>query len=333
MRRFLLRLAPILHLTRITTAAAVVSNTWFVILWTRAHPLREPQDLDMAAREPWFLLAAGALVAIALYTFGAASNDVLDLRRDRTLQRDRPLASGAIGVGLANAVVVATLLLAVLGATAFGVDAVVMTLGVLAAITLFNVAARFVPGVGLMLLGLIYGGHMLIPNLGLRFLAPVWVAMTHALAVGAAVHVLARKVPKLSRRALAVAVISWVAWSAAILWLQHERNPTDRHGILAAIWPAWVSARSLAIVAVLAGLYALAAIRRVRRLGPGPRAAEKIGRYGSLWLSLYPIAWMAGVGLWNEAGTLAAVAVASILAMTVLREAYALAEQPTGYRL
>ncbi|MFN0133389.1 MAG: hypothetical protein ACKVW3_12790 [Phycisphaerales bacterium] len=333
MRRLLLRLAPVLHLTRITTAAAVVSNTWLVILWTHAHRGPEPQDYDTTQRPLWFLLAAGALTAIALYAFGTASNDVLDLRRDRTLQRDRPLASGALGVGVANAVVVATLLLAILGAAAFGVDAVIITIAVLAAITLFNVAARFVPGFGLMLLGLIYGGHMLIPNAHLRFLIPVWLAMTHALAVGAAVHVLARKVPKLSRRALVVAALSWVAWSVLIFWLQHHRNPTERAGVVATLWPAWVPMQSLPFVAILAALYALAAIRRVRRLGPGPRAAEKVGRYGSLWLSLYPIAWMAGTGHWDHASILAAVALASVIGMTILREAYALAEQPTGYRL
>ncbi len=37
-------------------------------------------------------------------------------------------------------------------------------------------------------------------------------------------------------------------------------------------------------------------VRRVRALGAGPRAAEKVSRYGSLWLALYACAWLLGAG-------------------------------------
>ena len=37
MRRLLQSIAPFLHLTRVTTAFAAVSNVWLIVLWTRFH--------------------------------------------------------------------------------------------------------------------------------------------------------------------------------------------------------------------------------------------------------------------------------------------------------
>ena len=41
-------MAPVLHLTRFTTALGVVANTWFVILWTHAYSEHEPGMADAA---------------------------------------------------------------------------------------------------------------------------------------------------------------------------------------------------------------------------------------------------------------------------------------------
>ncbi len=57
-----------------------------------------------------------------------------------------------------------------------------------------------------MLLGLIYAGHMVVPNLHIAFVWPVWLVMTHSLVVGGLTHVIARKVPAVSRRAAFAAV-------------------------------------------------------------------------------------------------------------------------------
>src|SRR4051812_12367862 len=224
MRGALLRIAPVLHLTRVTTAFGVVANTWFVILWSLANRDHEPGAAALTQAPLWVELLAGALVALGLFGFGAALNDILDLKRDRTLHPERPLASGEISMEGAIAFVVIAMISAVLGATAFGTGAALLTLVLQGAILAFNAAGKFIPAVGLVSLGLIYAGHMVVPNVALRFLWPVWLVMTHALAVGLITHRMARKVPRLSRRALFAALLGWAFWSGAIFWVQWRRS-------------------------------------------------------------------------------------------------------------
>lgn len=317
-----------LHLTRVTTAFAVVANTWFVILWSRAERAHEgvAEGPLLDAQLP-LLLVGGAAVGLGLFAFGAALNDILDLKRDRTMRPERPLPSGRIGLDAALSLVVGTVLLAVLGATLFGTEAVLLTLLLLAAILAFNAAGRFVPAVGLVALGLIYAGHMLVPNVRLKFLWPVWLAMSHSLAVAAVTHAMARKVPRISRRAAAAAVAGWVFWSGVILFMQWRRDAAPK-----SLWPDWVPVSAAAWPAGLVAVFVLAAWGKVKRYGWGPRAAEKVARYGSLWLALYSCAWLVGAGHREAAAVLLALTGAGFLGMTVLREAYGLVEQPIGYR-
>ncbi|MEX2218862.1 MAG: UbiA family prenyltransferase [Phycisphaerales bacterium] len=326
MRRALLRIAPVLHLTRVTTAFAVVANTWFVILWTRANAEHEPGVAALPGPLAVTLLA-GALVALGLFVFGSALNDILDVKRDRMLHPERPLASGELSREGAVAMVVLAATAAVLGATAFGIPAVLLTLMLILAILLFNAAGKFIPAIGLVVLGLIYGGHMAVPNVGLRFLWPVWFVMTHALAVGLLTHRMARKVPRLSRRALIAAVGGWVFWSAVLFVIQWRRGGGD-----GTLWPAWVNPWGIVWPLLVAAAFALVVWDRVRRYGYTGRAADKIGRYGALWLGLYACSWLIGDGHWGEALLLAGLAAAGFLGMTVLRELYGLVEEPMRYR-
>jgi len=327
MRRLLRSLAPVLQLTRVTSAFAAVANVWFVVLWTLHHGAREPGSLRLGETPLSVLLTGGAATALGLYAFGAAVNDVLDLKRDRTLSPHRPLPAGEVSLELALFVVVAMVLIAVLGATAFGLSGVLLTLLVATAVLAFNVVGRFIPGMGLVLLGLIYAGHMLVPNVELRFLWPVWLVMTHALAVAGIVHVVGRKVPRLSARAVAAAIAGWGFWSGVLVVVAMWRG-----GEASGLWPEWVSPTILIGPGLLVGGYVAVAIHRTRRHGPGPRAAEKIGRYGALWPALYAIAWLVGVGAWRGVLILGALTAVGVLGMTILRELYGLAEQPPGYR-
>ncbi|MBX3359515.1 MAG: UbiA family prenyltransferase [Phycisphaeraceae bacterium] len=326
MRRTLLRLAPILHLTRVTTAFAAVGNVWFVILWSWRTP-QEPGTRAMAETPLWLLLLGGAVNALGLFAYAATLNDLLDVKRDRAIHPERPLPSGRLSAHVAVSLVVCTLMSAVLGATLLGTQAILLTLLLSGAILFFNGAGRFVPAVGLVVLGLIYSGQMVVPNLNLRFVWPVWLVMTHSLIVAGLVHMVARKVPAISRRAVAAAAAGWLFWSAVMLyagWLRCRNS--------GGVWPEWVPVRAALGPAVLSLLFAVMAYRKVRTYGSNPRAAEKITRYGTLWLSLYGVAWLLGTGHVTDALILGSLAAAGFLGMTVLRELYSMLEHPMGYR-
>lgn len=323
MREVVLRIAPVLRLTRVSGAFAAVGNVWFVVLWTRANAA-EDWSREIQTTPLWALLAGGALAAAALYAFGSTVNDVVDSSRDRALKRDRPLAEGEASGEVAIFAAAGTLILSVLGATVFGTGAVVATLVLAALILAYNAAGRFVPGIGLVLLAVVYGGHMLAPNLGLRFLAPVWVIMTHALVVAWLAHRLGRKSPPLSGRAVTSMVVGWVLASVVLAGLAVRRD---------GIAPQWVPLTAVVSPGLLTLVYAALVVRRVMQIGPGPRLGSKIERYGALWLPLYGVAWLWGIGDSTGAIIMGGVAGAGFLGMTVLRELYGLAEHPAGYRV
>lgn len=329
MRRTLLRLAPVLHLTRVTTAFAAVANAWFVILWTRASFPHElgPDALRDPGQPLWLLLVAGAVNALGLFTYGAALNDLLDLRRDRTLHPERPLPTGAISLEWAVGVVVGTFMTAVVGASILGMEAVLLTVLIASAILFFHGAGKFIPALGLVLLGLIHAGHMVVPNLHIVFVWPVWLVMTHSLAVGGVTHVIGRKVPSVSRRATVAAVTGWAFWSAVMLGSGWWR--ARGHG---GLWPEWVHSSCVIAPAVLIVLFVIYAWRKVRVHGMTSRAADKVARYGALWQALFAVAWLLGQGYRKETIIVGVLTGVGFLGMTVLRELYGLVEQPVGYR-
>ncbi len=316
-------LSPMLHLMRITNAVAAVGNVWFVILWSRASGVERGHRV--LAEEPLaWLLAAGALVAVGMFAFAMALNDTLDLRRDRALYPERPLPSGRLSVESAVGVISLTLIGAVLGSVVFGQAAVLMCLLTASAILFYDAAIKHIPSIGLVVLGLIYAAHMLIPNVRLVFVWPVWVAMSHALLVGALTHRLAGHRPALSPPIVALAGAGWAFWSVVLLWVGWRRA--------GGLWPEGVSATGAAIVGLLAAGFMAVAYRKARSTNSRRRAAEKIQRYGSLWLVLYATGWMLGAGHVRETLILGVLAAVGFLGMTTLREVYSLLEHPVGYR-
>lgn len=347
MPNWLARIIPLLRLARVTTAFAAVANVWFVILWTRAVPAEGPAS-GLAATTPaegplnaapvhdaplWILLLGGAASAASLYGFGTVLNDIIDRSRDRALRRDRPIAAGEVSAETAALAVAATLILSVLGATVFGTAGVVLSLALAFGVLVFNTVGKHLPALGLPMLAILYAAHMLLPNPHLRFLWPLWTVMTHALLVEGLAATIGRRGRPLSQRALTFAVFGWLAASAALLWLQTRRADLPEAAHAAdALWPAWVPAWAWVGPAALAAVFAVAVARRIRRLGASERAAEKITRYGSLWLPLYGCAWLLAVGEISHALLMLAPALAGWMSITVLRELQGLIAHPVGYR-
>lgn len=331
------KLAPLLRLTRISTAFAAVANVWFVILWTRAVPAeRLAAEADATTAPivrpglPIIPLVGGTLAALGLYAFATALNDTLDRRRDRALHPDRPIPSGAIGIETAAMLVAIALLTAFLGSALLGSGAVFLCLVTAFGVLLFHAAAKHVPAVGLVLLGLIYGAHMLVGNGGLIFVWPVWLNLSHALLVGAITHRLAGRRPSLTPITYTVAALGWAFWSLVLLAVGSFRAD--------GLWPEFVPGWAPLMPAGLVVLFVLFVTSKLRRVRSRTVAAEKVQRYGSLWMPLYAIAWC--VPLWSQPGAelrpatavLSALAIFGLLGMTVLRELYSLAEHPVGFR-
>lgn len=329
MRHRLARLTDVLQLTRFATAFAAVGNVWLIILWTRGVPgelASLPPEAAIRTTPLVVLLLGGAIAAIGLYAFTLGLNDIVDRRRDRALGADRPIPSGRIGLDLATVIVAGSVFAAVLGASFFGTAAVRLTVLVAAAALAFNVVGKFMPGAGPLLLGLIFAGHMAIPNIQVQFVWPVLVVMTHALAVEWAAWIIGRRSPSMSRRAVAAITMGWLFWASVILLI----GSYNASGL--AEWPTWPNPVAAALVAALGVLFVIYMTHKVRKTGPGPRAAEKLRRYGAIWLILYAVAWVLTEGLWLATGILAALGVTGLVVMTIAREAYHLAHQPMGYR-
>lgn len=324
MRQTLIRLAPVLRLTRVTTAFAAVGNVWFVILWTRAAAPHEASS-TLAPTEPlWILLPAGALTAVSLYAFGASLNDILDVRRDRLLHPTRPIASGRLTLDSAVMVVALTLVLAGFGAFLLGPGAVLLTLLTACAMLLYHAVAKFIPSGGAVLLSLIYALHMFIPNPDLRFVWPVWLVMTHALAISMVTHRLAGKRPRLTPVSIGLAIAGWAFWSGIVLLVGARRG---------GLFPDWLPATAYLGPMVLSLLFTAFATLKVRSASSPAAAADKLVRYGALWLTIYNTAWLMGAGEVAAALTLGGLACAGILGMSFLRELYSFVEHPLSYRL
>lgn len=323
MLQSLARLAPALRLTRVTTAFGAVANVWFVILWTRATP-QEAAGAALLSGSVWLDLFGGFLIATGLYGFAAAGNDVLDVRRDRALRPDRPLASGALSPEAAVAVTTCSLIAAGIGATLLGLWSVRLLLVVALAILFYNFAGRHFPSVRVVLLGLIYAMHMFIPNPQLAFVWPVWIAMTHALAVSAITHTLSGGRPPLTRRSLIAATTGWLFWSAALFSVGAWRAGE--------MWPDWASSIGAILVGGLALLFA-GLVVRIARNGPGRLAADRVMRFGAFWLALYGGAWLLGQGHTREGVAITLVAVVGFAGAVGLHELAARLERPLDYRI
>ena len=321
MKRTALRMITAIQLTRLTMAFGAVSDVWFVILLTRSDSIYAylpVYDMNLGAA-----LLAGATVAIGLFAYGASLNDVLDVRHDSAFSPDRPIPAGRIRLGQAIVVTVGALIVAMLGGVTLGKEAAGVTLLTAAAILFYNAAGKHVPAVGITTVGLIHAAHMLIANIQLEFMLPVWLVMTHAMAIAGLVHHLEQKRPRLRPRSIAMTLLAWLTWSAILLWVGAERGEglwPDRAGFLESSCPI------VAVVAFIAVAWWKGAGVR------GAAAAEKLKRYGAMWQALYGAAWLYALDLPEQAAWIGLFAVAGFIAMTLIKEVTGLSDKPISYR-
>ncbi len=320
MQGVFVKLLSAIRLTRLTMAFGAISDIWFVILLSRVSG--DYPGLDVATMPLGLALTAGAVTAIGLFAYGASLNDVLDVRHDSTFSPDRPIPAGRIKIGQAIVVTVGALIITVLAAAAMGRLALWIMLLVAAAILFYNAAGRFIPSVGVVTIGLIHAAHMLIPNARLSFTLPVWLIMTHAMGISAAVHILEDKRPRLENRGLAALGVGWLFWSAVVIGYGIWRD---------GLWPGhtpwwnifWPGAAL--VVFLIVCIWKTAGVE-------GTSAAEKLKRYGAMWQALYGAAWLVALGYEMQAAALTVLAICGFTAMTLIKEITGLSGRPIVYR-
>ena len=315
------KLISAIRLTRLTMAFGAVSDVWFVILLTRATD-PYPEVIRVAHISLVFALVAGAVVAIGLFAYGAALNDVLDVRHDSAFRPDRPIPTGGIRLGQAIVVTIGALIITVVASAAMGLPALWIMLLVAGAILFYNAAGKYIPAVGCVTIGLIHAAHMLIPNVQLPFTLPVLLVMTHAMGIAAAVHILEDKRPRLTRSGILALGAGWIFWSGLII-----AYGAGRDGLWPQGTPGWALLWPLAAVVA----FIMIAIWKTGGV-QGAAASEKLKRYGAMWQALYGAAWLVALGYEMQAAALTVLAIGGFTAMTLIKEVTGLSGRPIVYR-
>ncbi len=328
MRPMLGRLMTTLQLTRVSITFGAVSDLWFTIVlvwsfskWTAVPAVWWAQPTLFQAV---LILVAAVVVAVGLFGCGAAINDVLDARRDAAFSPERPIPAGRIRPGQAVVVAVTALMISVVAAAVLGPWSVWLTLFAASLVLFYNAAARFVPAVGIVTLGIIHAVHMLIPYPEMPIVLPVWWSMSHAMMLAIGVHMLESKRPRLTRRAVLGIVVGWMFWSVMLLLLAMDR------GI--GVWPDSVPLHGLLYPAGAMIIFMVFARWKISTAPDWPAAAEKLKRYGAMWHAVYAASWLLALGLPWPAACFGVLAVTGLVVMTVWRELLGLSGRPVEYR-
>lgn len=322
----LLRLLTAIQLTRLSLAFGAASDLWFMIVLSRALAAAVGDSTAPVTRLPLTVaLALGAVVAIGLYAFGASLNDLLDARHDTAFSPDRPIPAGRIRASQAVVVTVGALLAALLAALVFGDGGLLLAALAAAGILFFNAAGKHIPAVGLITIGLIHAATMSVPDIRIAFTLPIWLVVTHAIAVATGVYILEGKRPTLSRRSIVAVVVGYLFWSTIIIGTGIARSGLE------GLWP-----RGAPIVGIFWPLLAAASFVFVaRRKAEGvPRrvAAEKLRRYGAMWHCLYGAAWLLALNMREQATWMGVLALIGFACMTIIKEVNGLTGRPVGFR-
>lgn len=303
-----------LRLARIGLVLTAVSNIWLVVFLTDGLPGQAATGvigrLTLAS-----LLGCTAVVAIGLYVFGMVLNDLMDVRRDRTFAPGRPLPTGQLSTKTAMAIALLALLAAVGASVALGPLSTVGCVIAAALIVFYDAFGKHLPGVGIVTLGMIRAVHMLIANPALGLLWPVWLTMTHVVAISAAAHRLENKRPRLATRNVWIIVGGWMFASFAMaMWMSR------RGGLMPPTGWVWIGP-AVAVVAFL-----IVAMSTVERHDP-KTAGQRLIKHGLIWLIVYDAAWLMSAGLWWQGLVIGAMVPVTFGVMAAMRTASAAAPE------
>jgi 4-hydroxybenzoate polyprenyltransferase len=282
------QLLTLLQLTRMALVFTAISNGLAALLLrTRV------EGFDLTQRHVTATLA----VAVGLYGFGMALNDIIDRRRDRQLARGRPLPSGRIGLGLAITVAGVLLALALAGGWMFwkapspgdpaGLVSLLLVLVTAGLIATYDAAGKYLVWVGLVLLGLVRFFHAAVPGPELPVAWHALFLLNHVTIVSAVAYRWEAKRPPMTRRESLMVAAGLVAMNLVLVSALFLRRGS---GFAESLAFEWVLLLPVISAVAFAGLAAW-----IKHRANDRRAAGKsLILYGLLWLIVYDALFVAG---------------------------------------
>src|SRR5690606_22370569 len=116
------KLVQLMRLTRVELVVNAVADLWLIVLlaWFVESAGIVQSGISGGRLPLWGVLVLTAIIASGLSSYGLALNDVMDVRRDRTMSPKRPLPAGSISLRTAFTVTVLGLLAALLASVMLG---------------------------------------------------------------------------------------------------------------------------------------------------------------------------------------------------------------------
>ncbi len=260
--------------------------------------------------DPALAVVGALLVAMGLGLNGMALHDLLDQRRSRG-RIDHPLTVGKLGSAQGALVASGGLVMAMLGGGLLGRDAMLIVAALATGVLLYNAMARFIPALGVVLIGLLVAGTTLLGGWPPAAAWMPWMVLAATMSVVLVIYIASGQRPAMRPKvavglALECVVVSCVLGVIPMTAPQHD---------VALWWP-------IGTIVLLAVLLAL----RARPVVRGTQLVRTVG----LWGGLHAAAWCMAVGAMWWAVTIAAATVvvgAAIMALRDLRPKAAASDQ------
>ncbi|WP_432797825.1 UbiA family prenyltransferase [Poriferisphaera sp. WC338] len=327
MRFGLRQILSLFELGRVELVLAMVGNIWLMTFIKQAE-LTQPAVLDANLITQLILVT---LVALGLAGTGMALNDVLDVRHDRAFAPNRPIPAGRVPIRIAIVAMVLSMICAMAASVWLGKLNTVVTLLAIGGIMFYNLTGRFMPAVGIVSLGLITSLMMLIPDPRPEYGWPVILAMTHVMACSGIRHWLAGKRPRITTKDGFGICMGWLFWTLVIVGIlrPHDNQLATQEGYMLRL----LSGPVLALIVF--GVIAMIMIARVEKsnMQTRRRVGKIFSRLSGLWLIVYSVSWLIGLGLWWQAGFVLGLLVVAILMIWLSRLSMMIRGEQPAYGL
>ncbi len=322
------QLLTLLQLTRMALVFTAISNGLAALLLRAELTGVEPERLDR------WLLAATLAVAIGLYGFGMALNDIIDRRRDRQIARTRPLPSGRIGVGAAILAAGALLALALAGGFVFleraeaGLVSLALVGFTAGLIVLYDYAGKYLVWLGLLLLGLIRFFHATVAAPQLPVVWHPLLLLNHVVIISTIAYRWEAKRPPLTPRHVWILAAGLALLNLGLIgafFFRRGESFAESLRLSPALIPPLVAAGTFAVLGHLIW----------RRANDRRAAGKALILYGLLWLIVYDALFVGGyVNWWLGAALLVLwpVAYVAVRAMRIWAVMTDLARKPEYIR-